>query len=105
MSVAIGRIAGIVMAPASSGARSALHAKGLAGAISATGGDIELSGYFSGFLPAPRFPPGQAAAGKGGLEKTFGRCRNGRWPHDPLWPAYAGGCHNNEPTGPTGTAP
>ncbi len=42
MSVAIGRIAGIVMAPASSGARSALHAKGLAGAISATGGDIEL---------------------------------------------------------------
>ncbi len=37
----IGRNAGIAMAPASSKARSALHAKGLDGAISAMGEDID----------------------------------------------------------------
>ncbi len=42
MSMVIGRNAGIAMALAPNGAGSALHVKGLAGAISATGEDIEI---------------------------------------------------------------
>ncbi len=61
MSVGIGRNAGIAMALAPNGARSALHAKGLAGAISATGGDIGLKTLpgrrITNPAHGPLFPP------------------------------------------------
>jgi len=53
----IGRNAGIAMALAPNGARSALHVKGLAGAISATGRDIEILTLPAKKRPRPKAGP------------------------------------------------
>ncbi len=75
MSVAIGRSAGIVMAPASSTACSASHARGLVGATSATAGHIEirtlpLRGRVEGCLSVggAREPVPEEIAFKGGFK-------------------------------------